>query len=61
MNQKRTLPTDRQPFTRRIRAPTRYGYDEALMLRLWNEKRGEAEPEDLSKSPRGSARTVPNP
>ena len=32
------------------------GNDEAALIRLWREKRGEAEPEDLSGQPRGAAR-----
>ena len=31
------------------------GEDEGALFRLWQEKRGELEPEDLSGKPRGSA------
>ena len=30
--------------------------DEAALIRLWKEKRGEAEPEDLSREPRCPSR-----
>ena len=37
------------PFLhRRLGRPDHHGYDEAVLLRLWREKRGEGEPEDLS-------------
>jgi predicted phage-related endonuclease len=42
------LPAYRQTFIGGSDARTIMGADEAALLRLWREKRGEAEPEDLS-------------
>src|ERR1700689_1950533 len=41
-------PTDRRSFIGGSDARIIMGSDEAALLRLWREKRGEAEPEDLS-------------
>jgi predicted phage-related endonuclease len=41
-------PHDRRSFIGGSDAQTIMGSDEAALLRLWREKRGEAEPEDLS-------------
>ena len=35
-------------FHRRLRRPGHRGEDEGALVRLWREKRGEVEPEDLS-------------
>ena len=35
-------------FYRRLRCANHYGQDEAALVRLWQEKRGEVEPQDLS-------------
>jgi predicted phage-related endonuclease len=43
-----TLPTDRRCFIGGSDARIIVGNDEAALVRLWREKRGEAEPEDLS-------------
>jgi predicted phage-related endonuclease len=42
------LPADRRRFIGGSDARIIMGEDEAALLRLWREKRGEAEPEDLS-------------
>ena len=47
MNQTRK-PADRRSFIGGSDARTIMGNDENVLLRLWREKRGEAEPEDLS-------------
>src|SRR5271170_8236091 len=44
----RSLPSDRRYFIGGSDARIIMGDDEAALLRLWREKRGEAEPEDLS-------------
>jgi predicted phage-related endonuclease len=44
----RYQPADRQKFIGGSDARIIMGDDEAVLLRLWREKRGEAEPEDLS-------------
>jgi predicted phage-related endonuclease len=36
------------PFHRRLRRPDHHGRGRSALIRLWKEKRGEAEPEDLS-------------
>jgi predicted phage-related endonuclease len=41
-------PTDRRSFIGGSDAPIIMGNDEAALVRLWREKRGEAKPEDLS-------------
>src|ERR1700719_1170905 len=41
-------PVDRRQFTGGSDARTIMGDDEGALLRLWREKRGEVEPEDLS-------------
>ena len=41
-------PADRRAFIGGSDAPIIMGTDEAALIRLWREKRGEAEPEDLS-------------
>src|SRR3954468_13174785 len=42
--------TDRRSFIGGSNARIIMGQDEAALLRLWREKRGEAEPEDLSRN-----------
>jgi predicted phage-related endonuclease len=42
------VQSDRRHFIGGSDARVIMGYDEAALLRLWREKRGEAEPEDLS-------------
>ena len=44
----RFKPADRRYFVGGSDARIIMGYDEAALVRLWQEKRGEAEPEDLS-------------
>src|SRR5271170_7954296 len=44
----RSLPSDRRYFIGGSDARIIMGNDEAALLRLWREKRGEAEPQDLS-------------
>ena len=44
----RFKPADRRSFIGGSDAPIVMGDDEGALLRLWREKRGEAEPEDLS-------------
>ena len=44
----RIKPADRRYFIGGSDARIIMGTDEAAVLRLWREKRGEAEPEDLS-------------
>src|SRR5665811_1511078 len=41
-------PTSRRPFIGGSDARTIMGADEAALIRLWREKRGETEPDDLS-------------
>ena len=43
-----TNPTDRRTFIGGSDARIIMGDDEAALVRLWQEKRGEIEPEDLS-------------
>src|SRR5215471_10162181 len=43
-----TSPSDRRSFIGGSDARIIMGFDEAALLRLWREKRGEAQPEDLS-------------
>ena len=47
-SQKSKKPTDRRYFIGGSDARTIMGNDEAALIRLWREKRGEIEPEDLS-------------
>ena len=42
------VETYRRSFIGGSDAPTIMGGDEAALLQLWKEKRGEAEPEDLA-------------
>src|SRR5271165_6197432 len=44
----RTIKPDRRSFIAGSDARIIMGADEAALIRLWREKRGEAEPEDLS-------------
>jgi predicted phage-related endonuclease len=44
----RATPSDRRTFIGGSDARTIMGSDEAALLHLWREKRGEADPEDLS-------------
>src|SRR5271166_2149052 len=44
----RIKPADRRYFIGGSDARIIMGYDEGALLRLWQEKRGEVEPEDLS-------------
>jgi hypothetical protein len=44
----KTAPTDRRYFIGGSDARVIMGQDEAALLRLWREKRGELEPRDLS-------------
>ena len=44
----RSKPADRRCFIGGSDARIIMGVDEAALLRLWREKRGEVEPEDLS-------------
>src|ERR1700689_4487835 len=46
----RTSNSDRRSFIGGSDARIIMGDDEAALLRLWREKRGEAEPEDLSSN-----------
>ena len=48
VTQKRAIATDRRYFIGGSDARIIMGNDEAALVRLWREKRGEAEPEDLS-------------
>ena len=48
MTQKREIATDRRYFIGGSDARIIMGNDEAALVRLWREKRGEVEPEDLS-------------
>ena len=48
MTQKRAIATDRRSFIGGSDARIIMGNDEAALVRLWREKRGEVEPEDLS-------------
>jgi predicted phage-related endonuclease len=48
VTQKRTIATDRRSFIGGSDARIIMGSDEAALVRLWREKRGEVEPEDLS-------------
>jgi predicted phage-related endonuclease len=48
VTQKRAIATDRRSFIGGSDARIIMGNDEAALVRLWREKRGEVEPEDLS-------------
>jgi len=49
-NSIQTLRTDRRAFIGGSDARIIMGSDEAALVRLWQEKRGEAELEDLSRA-----------
>jgi len=44
------VASERRPFVGGSDARIIMGNDEAALVRLWREKRGEAEPEDLSRA-----------
>ena len=48
----RSIKPNRRQFIGGSDARIIMGPDEAALIRLWKEKRGEAEPEDLSEQPR---------
>jgi predicted phage-related endonuclease len=52
---------DRRQFIGGSDARTIMGDDEAALVRLWREKQGEAEPEDLSGTSLSSLAWSPNP